>query len=301
MVRPVRVRRHGFHALMGTLALSVGCAPARDVGGPHAEVSGVVRDRATGRAIAGARIVGADGALAETDGEGRFHLYVRTERADVRVSAAGHSSERVEISAGLDANVDLDPIDEGWTVRDDTVVSIAFERWVLDAALAGDAGTASDAVATHEEASAIVVAHESVEGFDVTSTDCVTCHVDESASSRASAHGLLGDGTSRGTCLACHDAEGTAGEAQRACPRCHGVDAPRLERALATDFAFVTSTAWNGSLVYDHVGTGPPSVFEGTSSSGRGSPHVRARDRSGGAHDPDAIRALLDARTAASP
>lgn len=283
---------------MGTLALSVGCAPARDVGGPHAEVSGVVRDRATGRAIAGARVRGADGALAETDGEGRFHLYVRTERADVRVSAAGHSEGRVEIAAGFDAHVDLDPIDEGWAVEDDHVVSFAFERWVLDASLASDAGLASEASGAREtreeeEASApLVVAHAGIEGFDRGVADCVACHVDASASTRSSAHGLLGDGTSRGTCLACHDAEGTGGEAMRACPRCHGSDTPRLVRSLGGELAVTTRAAWDEGLVYDYAGTGPPPPLDERASSAR-----RAVDRARSVHDPEAARA----RSAASP
>ena len=92
---------------MGTLALVAGCSTAQ-----RAEVSGVVRDRATGRVIAGARVVGADGSLTETDADGRFRLYVRGPQADVRISATGHSSEHLEI-AGLDTNVELAPI-EAW-------------------------------------------------------------------------------------------------------------------------------------------------------------------------------------------
>ena len=66
-----------------TLALVAGCTTEQ-----RAEVTGVVRDRATGRVIAGARVVGADGSLAETDVDGRFRLYVSGAQADVRVSAA---------------------------------------------------------------------------------------------------------------------------------------------------------------------------------------------------------------------
>ncbi len=314
---------------MGTLALSVGCAPARDVGGGHAEVHGVVRDRATGRAIAGARVIGADGALAETDGEGRFHLYVRSDRADVRVSAAGHSPERLEIAAGLDANVDLTPleVDEGWVMHDEHVVSFVEERWVLDAAHALDAGaTWADADGETARTHALELAHVGVIEGDVRATDCVACHAGAAPTARTSAHGLLGDGTARGTCLACHDAAGTEGDATRACVRCHGeplsgrgpasrlahdgdrpgatdptrprLHAPRFEGALPTG-AMARGTAYDyvatarggaGTATFE-VGTGPPAPIAWTASTARAA--LRSRE----AHDPDWASALEGAPT----
>ena len=86
MVRASMVGGRRIPVLVGTIALLTGCGTSRRV-----EVSGLVRDRETGRAIAGALVVSADGSATRTDAEGRFVLTVtRNDRRTLRASAAAH-------------------------------------------------------------------------------------------------------------------------------------------------------------------------------------------------------------------
>jgi len=72
--------------LVGTVALLAGCGSQARV-----EVSGTVRDGETGRVIANALVVGADGTSTRTDAEGRFSLFVRgDQRRSIRASAFLH-------------------------------------------------------------------------------------------------------------------------------------------------------------------------------------------------------------------
>jgi hypothetical protein len=258
-------RRRGIQALMGTLALVAGCSTAQ-----RAEVSGVVRDRATGRVIAGARVIGADGSLAETDANGRFHLFVSGAHADVRVSAWGHSSEHLEI-AGLDARVELAPI-ETWIVDPESAHVITFveETWVSDAGV--------------RDASAVSIdPHASGDG-----DHCAQCHADEARAIRGdgstiSAHDALGGG-----CLACHDTSASR-DATRACGRCHGDDAARVTSTLAraTDYAMrSTHDPAFTTFSYDR----PPDLRALGAWA-----EALARDRSHGAHDPRLAIAIAHA------
>ena len=264
-------RRRGIHVLMGTLALVAGCSTGRSYIGQRAEVSGVVRDRATGRAIAGARVVGADGSLAETDAEGRFRLYVRGAQADVRISAAGHSPEHVELE-GLEANVELAPIEELWGEGPSAhVVDFVEQAW----ALGGDAGVSVDAS----------ILHACPAPADAS---CATCHERQTAAvqgailptASVAPHDGLGGG-----CLACHG----GGPASSSCERCHGAEAGAMRTEVAHFFAMAVSRT-------------PDRVVEGTAFEVRSTLEVGsesaistwaralARDRSRGAHDPRATR-----------
>jgi hypothetical protein len=270
MVAAVRVRRRrGIHVLMGTLALVAGCSTAQ-----RAEVRGTVRDRATGRVIAGARVVGADGSLAETDADGRFRLYVIGSHADVRVSASGHSSEHLAIE-GLDTVVALAPIDPSWGAFDDEsahVVSFLEETWSVD-------GGALDASSAH--------ACPSAPFAQADSSTCAGCHASEAAAirgtdgDRVGAHDALGNG-----CLSCH-----AGEARASCERCHGDGAGAVRTQIAGFFALATSSA------LDEEAHGTRFEIRSTidvESEATISTWARAlaRDRSGGAHDPRTAAAV---------
>lgn len=88
-------------ALIGTIALLAGCGSRT-----RAEVTGVVRDARTGRAIPGARVFAQDGSATRTDAEGRFTISISSGAArEIRVSAAGHC----DASARLDVRVELTP------------------------------------------------------------------------------------------------------------------------------------------------------------------------------------------------
>lgn len=274
-----------MQVLLGTLALVAGCSTAQ-----RAEVSGVVRDRATGRVIAGARVVGADGSLAETDSEGRFRLYVYGALADVRVSAAGHSSEHVAIE-GLDARVELAPLDAIWGEDESAhVVTFVEETWVLDAGVAGDASSMHACPRASDGA-------------------CASCHGEEArtvegafawSASVASAgsiapHAQLGDGSTASTCLACH----AGADAGASCARCHGADAAALAARTSRFFELATSRT------PDRIAEG--TAFEMRSTLTRPSTDaaatwasVLARDRSHGAHDPRTLRHLAEWTSASS-
>lgn len=93
------LRRRNIPALISTIALIAGCGPQA-----RAEVSGVVRDARTGRAIPGARVFAQDGSATRTDAEGRFTISVSEGLArEIRVSAAG----RCDASTRLDVRVEI--------------------------------------------------------------------------------------------------------------------------------------------------------------------------------------------------
>ncbi len=276
-----------MHVLMGTLALVAGCSTAQ-----RAEVSGVVRDRATGRVIAGARVVGTDGSLAETDADGRFHLYVHGALADVNVSARGHSPEHVAIE-GLEAVVALTPVEEMWIDESAHVVGFVEETWLIDGGV-GDGSTTSACAQT-----SLAQAHSAIVGCDaLTTSSCATCHGEEAravASGDAiGAHEGLGGG-----CLACHG-EPSGGDASASCARCHGATASTRTAELGRFFAMATSAVAQGTTFET---TSTFDVSTDTISAGAvrsadpGTPveiatwaRALARDRSRGAHDPGAAR-----------
>jgi hypothetical protein len=280
---------------MGTLALVAGCSTA-----DRAEVSGVVRDRTTGRVIAGARVAGADGSLAETDAEGRFHLYVNDPHADVRITAAGHSPEQLEIQ-GLDAHVDLAPLDETWGQSDGRACVV----WVLD-------GGALDACPPTE-----TTAHPSCTEPSLAqahSSGCASCHADASARPAATCarchdeearaiesvvtstdiapHAGLG-----GACLACHSESASHGDARSACARCHGSEASTRTAELGRYFALATSRTLDRERDGTRFSTRSTLDTEVSIETVATWARALARDRSGGAHDPRAAAALARAIT----
>lgn len=307
MVRAVRVRRRrGIHVLMGTLALVAGCTSGRASMAQHTEVSGVVRDRATGRVIAGARVVGADGSLAETDAEGRFRLYVRGAQADVRISAAGHSPEHVEIE-GLETSIALVPIDDLFATSDETHVvsfveeaSYVEETWSLDAGVLGDATTIASPCAEASLAQAhSEIACSSCHASANASASCATCHAVEATTIRGSftaagdvaPHDVAPHDGLGGGCLACHG-EIAHGDAASACVRCHGSEASTRRAEVGRFFALATSSAIDleaHGTAFRFGATRDVGVSEATIATWA---RALARDRSGGAHDPRATRTV---------
>jgi hypothetical protein len=214
-------RRRSMHALLGTLALIAGCSTTQ-----RTEVSGVVRDRATGRAIPGARVLGSDGALARTDAAGRFTLHVRPgSAADVRVSADGHASERVELD-GHEASVELAATvfeGESFVIQasETSVLSWVEESWADAGALDGSASEAS--TPEGHVASSMGPVTDGPLGAGAV---CVGCHA-SAVDGLGGAHAGLAD-----SCLACH-APVPAAQAADACVRCHGASGPVLRDDLA--------------------------------------------------------------------
>ncbi|AKF04732.1 carboxypeptidase-like regulatory domain-containing protein [Sandaracinus amylolyticus] len=90
-------------ALISTIALIAGCGSST-----RAEVTGVVVDARTGRAIPGARVVAHDGSATRTDDEGRFTLSVsRGDARSIRASAAGREDAQTRIDVGVDESASI--------------------------------------------------------------------------------------------------------------------------------------------------------------------------------------------------
>ncbi len=123
--------------LVGTVALLAGCGSDTRV-----EVSGVVRDGETGRAIANALVVGTDGSSTRTDADGRFSLFVRgDERRSIRASAHRHEDGALVFdpaSAPRDESLafSLAPLHEPARIEEDdpdAVLRWLRETWLSDA------------------------------------------------------------------------------------------------------------------------------------------------------------------------
>jgi hypothetical protein len=219
--------------LIGAIALLSGCGSSRRV-----EVSGVVRDRDTGRAIAGALVIAADGSATRTDAEGRFVLTVpRSERRMLRASAAAHDdAEGAFDPLAVDEIVfELVPNEDASAADADAVL-----RWLRESWLDGSDGAEweRDAWRSLEDdafRAAIEVAHGAGE-------PCASCHTAEAV---LVAHPVHGDTTPHGAlaggCLACHGARSEEGVRMRSvegdleaprCAPCHGDLAP--DRIAAT-------------------------------------------------------------------
>jgi hypothetical protein len=302
-------RRRGLSALLGTLALVAGCSTAQ-----RAELHGVVRDRSTGRAIPGARVVGADGSLAQTDADGRFRLFVRHgDAADLRISAEGHSPEHVEI-AGLEASVELSPIDAYWpidpsrpsdpsqpirpswldTESSHAVLAFTDGGWgeaATSATPCGESALASAHVSTSGAHLACTSCHDAPAGtveIRVSPDTCESCHEAEArviGGALAPSGGIAPHAGLGGGCLACHGEHlASGGDPSRACARCHGARAPEIAHAVRT--------RWEGSTFDTWATTrgSPPPVHDTIRSTGPSFDLVdatpRAHDRSRGAHDP---------------
>ena len=117
--------------LVSTLALVAGCGSTDRV-----EVTGTVTDLRTGRALAFARVTGANGAATHTNEEGHFTItVVRGVRTQLRVSADGHldavqglamdASQTEAASSSSPLAFQLEPIEEG----DSDPSANAVVRW----------------------------------------------------------------------------------------------------------------------------------------------------------------------------
>ncbi len=215
-------------ALISTIALIAGCGSEARV-----EVSGVVRDRATGRTIAGARVVSTDGSTTRTDADGRFTLSLsRARRSDLRASARDHADlteslevhgeHTREIELGLE-RMELAGIDDD--AREvDAVLRFLEESWVDDAmrwTRAHDAGRATDARLepdAHEEALRVRAAIALLGGSAGAPRPpagpheglaCDGCHAGSPSADRALRAGVESD-LDASTCTACHAGESTA-------------------------------------------------------------------------------------------
>ena len=153
------VRQRKIPALVSAAALLAGCGSSG-----RAEVSGTVRDALTGRVIAGARLVSADGVATRTDESGHFTLLVpRGVRRSIRASAPGHEDRALDVrgsmldageldvalapTALLDARsatelaqLDRAPLFAPVGGETDAVVRWVEETWVTSARRALDAG-----------------------------------------------------------------------------------------------------------------------------------------------------------------
>lgn len=234
------LRRHRVPVLVSTLALVAGCGSTGRV-----EVSGVVRDGRTGRALAGARVTGADGVATRTDDEGRFTLaVVRGLRTQLRVSAEGHLDSVQAFSAG---DFDLQPPE-----------ALAFELWPSevepqsadpDAVLRWESAGWVEVASGHAEQSAW--ASEAVDGSWYPDAGITSGHPTSCA-----CRGTFGRDRCNvwsrhdvATHVTSHDVEVEVGAAGIAgCVGCHEVEAavgptPESAMTLGVAFAAVSSTA----------------------------------------------------------
>lgn len=216
--------------LIGTIALLSGCGTSRRV-----EVSGVVRDSATGRAISNALVVAADGTATRTDAEGRFVLTVmRDDRRMLRASAALHE----DAEGTFDASVDHDEIVFELVPTEDAASDASADavlRWLREAWLdvPGDDATTWEAHARASlDEAAFRVRLETTHGE---ATECASCHPSDAAlitreTELAAPHAGLSDG-----CLACHGERSEDGVRMRSlegdlaterCAPCHGRTSP---------------------------------------------------------------------------
>jgi hypothetical protein len=192
--------RRRIPVLVGTIALLAGCGSSSRV-----EVSGVVRDRDSGRVIRGALVVAADGSSTRTDDEGRFVLSVlRAEHRSIRASAAEHhdaieffdsdqsfdAAERLEGRFEGPASLDLalaptsaEVVLGGSRIEDDdpdAVLRWLRESWLEDSWSADAARSLSDGAFAGSDDAAVarghVAAHDGDEG-----ASCASCHGAEAA------------------------------------------------------------------------------------------------------------------------
>lgn len=248
--------RRRIPVLVGTIAVLAGCSAT---GRGQVEVTGTVRDQRTGRAIANALVVAADGTSTRTDGEGRFVLSMREgETRSIRASAALHADavEQLDVRtldhAALDfslAPIDGDTIaalDGRARVEDDhpeTVLRWVRETWLDsidereswqdDAWRSTEPGAFDDAESTR-----VAVAHAGDEA-----ADCGACHAAEAALVALDLGIEPAHATLAGGCLACHGARAADGVRMRVadesdlepdrCTACH--DASIVDRARALD------------------------------------------------------------------
>lgn len=229
-------------ALVGTIALIAGCGSAA-----RAEVSGVVVDARTGRAIPGARVTAQDGSATRTDADGRFTISVaRGDAREIRASALGREDGRTRVDVRVDENasivIQLVPADDESTVRaaaderpgvdPDAVLRWLhdhdLERWLVRGVREPEhvVPGATDASAHHAgTTSACGECHHATPeqtwspmeqwalgpmALDGTGAGaaCASCH---DAASFAEAHGASSATSPGGACVACHDLDAPRG------------------------------------------------------------------------------------------
>ena len=223
-------------ALVGTIALVAGCGSAA-----RAEVSGVVVDARTGRAIPGARVTAQDGSATRTDADGRFTISIsRGDGRELRASAQGREDARTRIDVRVDENasivIQLVPAEDelaidgerGETPPPDLAVdpdavlrwlhAQDLERWLvrgvsepdLDEARAHHAdatrpcGDCHQATAeqTWTASEQWTLGSMTLGGSEVRDPACASCH---DATTFAAAHGAGAATHASGACVACHD------------------------------------------------------------------------------------------------
>lgn len=216
-------RRRAMPALISTIALIAGCGSDGRV-----EVSGVVRDRATGRAIAGARVVASDGSATRTDADGRFTLSMtRGRRAGLRASALDHrdATETIDVHEGSATGIELglpstEAELEGPSAPDehdpDSVLRFVEESWVDDAirwTRAHEAAPEDDEASERREVLRVRAAIALLGGTASVprassgahaAMACSGCHVDGGRSPRALRDGVESDLDAR-ACAGCHE------------------------------------------------------------------------------------------------
>lgn len=238
-------------ALISTIALIAGCGSEARV-----EVSGVVRDRATGRTIAGARVVSTDGSTTRTDADGRFTLSLsRGRRSDLRASARDHAdvTESLEVhdAHATDIELGLERVDPANLGDDDArgvdaVLRFLEEGWVDDAmrwTRTHEAGGPREADA-HDDmlrvraAIAILGGSAGAPRTDAGPHDglaCDRCHGEAPGGERTLRAGLESD-LDASACTTCHGGERVAllgGVRDRDGDGVPGTAASELERARA--------------------------------------------------------------------
>jgi hypothetical protein len=218
------IRKRNIPALISTVALIAGCGSTT-----RSEVSGVVRDARTGRAIPFARIVSLDGSATHADAHGRFTISVsRGLGREIRASAEGRcdASTRVDVRLEESTPIELELApceherERAASAESEVPDAEAVLRWIDDLDLApfaegGVLAPAPEASAPTAElgpTEAWALGGMELAGADVAGGGeaCARCHdgaVFAAAHGGASASGSVTPtiGTEAGACASCHD------------------------------------------------------------------------------------------------
>lgn len=282
--------------LVSTLALVAGCGATDRV-----EVTGTVTDLRTGRALAGARVTGANGVATHTNDEGHFTIaVVRGVRTQLRVSADGHldavqglamDDEQTESPTFENLAFQLQPTEESdLDPSANAVVRWSTAPWLrrrfghaesADAAQL-DGGTPSLHICPYPigHASEDAVDSDAVYPWLGDGAVCVTCHQQSQAglpqadviagsladTSVAAPHAYLAD-----ACLACHQETEPIQEPLAASHGEHRRDASgsRVRCHGETEV----------DLIFEDEGTGLPATYEQVVANARAAMGARLQQR----------------------
>lgn len=305
--------------LVSTLALVAGCGATDRV-----EVTGTVTDLRTGRALAGARVTGANGVATHTNDEGHFTIaVVRGVRTQLRVSADGH----LDAVQGLAMDA---PQTEGPTFQ-----PLAFQLQPTEELFAGSSADdppdpSADAVVRWATAPWLQRRFGHAESVDAARLDgggsnlhiCPypTGHASEDAVDSDAVYPWLGDGA---VCVTCHQ-QSQAGLPQAdviagsladtsvaaphayladACLACHQETEP-IQEPLASSHGEHRRDA-SGScvrchgetevdLIFEDEGTGLPATYEQVVARARAAMAARLNARGDQARERARVALLLD-------